>query len=235
MGDGIIRRALLGDEECAQVAKQVWALRPSWENRLPGLPFYTLGAASYLDSGATARDRYYHKAAVLNPLLESEFGWLYDRLLRALSDQIGAPVRFEPRAARPGFHIFFAHEAFKRPLSRIHFDLQYQDIDWSGHSGIDFSNPLSYTVAVRLPRSGAGLMTWSIEKSEYDAMGAAAQASLDEERARYVPYREGEMIYHSGLMLHRIAPARPGMRPDDVRLTMQGHALRGRECYWLYW
>ena len=237
LGDtGVARLDLLDGEECARALEQVFALRRRWENRFAGLPFYTLGAASYLDSGAGARDVYYEKAAALNPLLERQFDWLYDRLLRALSKRLGAPVAFEPRAARPGFHIFLAHPVFRRPLSTIHFDLQYREIDWSGHDAIDFSKPLSYTLAVRLPRSGAGLSTWGVEKAEYDAMEAAARERLGEERPpRYVAYREGEMIYHSGLLLHRIAPARPGMHPDDVRLTLQGHALPGRDGYWLYW
>ena len=233
---GVARLALLGEEECARVMTQVWAQRAHWQSRYPGLPFYTLGAASYLDSGADRRDAYYEKAAALNPLLEHEFDWLYERLLRALGDHFGAPVAFEPRAARPGFHIFLAHEAFKYPKAQIHFDLQYQDIDWTAHETIDFSKPLSYTLAVRLPRSGAGLRTWGVEKAEYDAMEAAARRRLGEERPpRYVAYREGEMICHSGLLLHQIAPAHPEMRSDDVRLTLQGHALPGREGYWLYW
>lgn len=228
------RLALLDGEECARAAEQVWALRPEWENRVPGLPFYTLGAASYLDGGD--RDAYYGKAAALNPILEREFGWLYDRMLGALGDRLGAPVAFETCAARPGFHIFLAHEAFKRPLSRIHFDLQYQEIDWSAHAGIDFSRPLSFTLALQLPRSGAGLVTWNVAKADYDAMDAADRAQLDEDcPPRYVAYRKGELICHSGLLLHRIAPAQPGMHPDDVRLTLQAHALRGRDGYWLYW
>ena len=233
---GIERIAVLDSDERDRAAEQVWAQRTRWENRYPGLPFYTLGAASYLDSGAGKRDAYYEKAATLNPLLEREFDWLYERLSRALRDLLGAPVAFEPRAARPGFHIFLPHAAFRRPAARIHFDLQYEDLDWTGHDAMDFSRPFSYTLAVRLPRSGAGLLTWDIDKAEYDAMDAAARQRLGEERPpRYVAYREGELICHSGLLLHQIAPARPGMRADDARLTLQGHALPGREGYWLYW
>ena len=235
-GGGVARLVLLDEEQCAEAAERVRGLRPHWESRWPGLPFYTLGAASYLDSGADARERYYRKAASLNPLLEREFGWLYDLLLNALGEWFGAAASFVPDAARPGFHIFLAHDAFRLPLSKIHFDVQYENIDWSGCEAIDFSRPLSFTLAIRLPRSGAGLITWSVAKPDYDAMDATARARLDEACApRYEAYREGEMVFHSGLLLHRIAPARSGLRPDDMRLTLQGHALRGREGYWLYW
>ena len=235
---GVARLALLDEAQCDRVWEQVWACRSRWEVRIPGVPFYTLGAASYLDSGAAdRRDAYYAKAAALNPLLERDFDWLYERLLRALGDHLGAPIAFEPRAARPGFHIFLAHVAFTRPHAKIHFDLQYEDLDWTAHDAIDFSRPFSFTLAVRLPSSGAGLLTWDeVEQAEYDAMDAAGRGRLVEERPpRYVAYREGEMIGHSGLLLHQIAPARRAMRTGDVRLTLQGHALPGREGYWLYW
>ena len=236
-GGGVARLALLDGAKCEEVAGRVLALRAHWESRWPSLPFYTLGAASYLDSSAGARERYYSKAAARNPLLEREFGWLYGRLLKALGEWLGAPARFVPDAARPGFHIFLAHEIFRRrPLSKFHFDIQYENLDWSGRGGIDFSRPLSFTLAVRLPRSGAGLTTSNIAKADYDAMDAAARARLHEEcPPRYEAYREGEMACHSGLLLHRIARARGRLHPGDMRLTLQGHALPGREGYWLYW
>jgi len=226
---------LLTPEECGRVLEGIQAQKKIWEPRYPGLPFYTLGAASYLDSGP-GRHGYDAKAARFNPLLEQEFGWLYERLLGALRSHLGEKVTFEPRAARPGFHIFLAHEAFRRPLGKIHFDLQYSGITWEVESKPDFSQPLSYTVAIRLPRAGAGLHLWDITKAEYDASGMTDLEAVSRERAPdYIPYKEGAMVYHSGLLLHRIAPARGGIRPDDMRVTLQGHALLGRDGYRLYW
>ncbi len=225
--------ALLTPEECGRAVEGIEARKELWEPRYPGLPFYTLGAASYLDTG---RGEYGTRAARFNPVLEQEFGWLYERLLGALRGHLGAEVAFEPRAARPGFHIFLAHEAFKRPLGRIHFDLQYSGIEWEAENEPDFSRPLSYTLAIRLPRSGAGLHLWDFTKAEYDASGMTDLEAVGRERAPdYIPYREGEMVCHSGLLLHRIAPARGGVRLDDMRVTLQGHALPGRDGYRLYW
>lgn len=233
----VVRLALLDEAECARAAGQVQALRPHWENRIPGLHFYTLGAASYLDSGPAAkRDAYYRKAAALNPILEREFEWLYDRLLRELGRLLGAPAAFEPRAARPAFHIYLAHRAFSRPLGKVHFDLQYEYLDWSAYDGLDFARPVSFTLALRLPSAGAGLLTWDIAKADYDAMDGSARARLGGQREpRYVAYREGGLICHSGLLLHQIAPARADMLPGDARITLQGHGLPGRDGYWLYW
>ena len=227
---------LLSADECARALELVRARRDAWTQRYPGLPAYTLGAASYLDSGPGRRDAYHARAAALNPLLEREFGWLYERLLEALGESLQAGVAFEPRAARPGFHIFLAHEAFKRPLGRIHFDLQFMDIDWPDGQRMDFSRPVSYTLAIRLPEAGAGLHAWDVGKAEYDAMDPAARDRIGEERTpEYVPYREGTMALHSGMLLHRIAPAADDLRPDDARVTLQGHALPGPDGYRLYW
>lgn len=227
---------LLSPDECARALESVQAHRDAWTQRYPGLPAYTLGAASYLDSGHERRDVYHAKAAALNPLLEREFGWLYERLLVALGEHLRAGVAFEPGAARPGFHIFLAHEAFRRPLGKIHFDLQFMDIDWSDGEGMDFSRPVSYTLAIRLPESGAGLLTWNIDKAEYDGLDSVSRNRIGQEKIpEYVPYREGAMVCHSGMLLHQIAPAADGLRPDDLRVTLQGHALPGRDGYRLYW
>lgn len=232
----VARIPLLSAEECARVLEQVQAHRAVWTQRYPGLPAYTLGAASYLDSGPGRRDAYYAKAAALNPLLEREFGWLYERLLGALGEHLQARAAFEPRAARPGFHVFLAHEAFKRPLGRIHFDLQFMTLDWPEGERMDFSRPVSYTLAIRLPKCGAGLRTWEIGEEEWDRMDSAARDRIGREGSPdYVPYREGTMVCHSGMLLHQIAPAAGDLRPDDMRVTLQGHALPGRSGYRLYW
>lgn len=224
---------LLTPEECDRTLERVLANRERWTARHPGLPFYTFGAASYLDA-ENDPDLYYRRAAALNPVLEREFGWLHDRVLEALSGHLDAPATFEPRAGRPGFHVFLAHEAFKRPLGRIHFDLQYEGLEWDGAR--DFSRPVSFTLAVKLPHAGAGLQTWDIAKADYDAL-----APDERERFRldaepdYVAYRAGAMLCHSGLLLHRIAPVQEDMRPNDMRVTLQGHALPGADGYRVYW
>lgn len=232
----ITRIPLLTPDECGRVLDRVQANRAAWTQRHPALPFFTLGAASYLDSGPRPTDAYRERAAACNPLLERDFGWVYDRLLRAVGRHLQAPAAFAPRAARPGFHIFLAHDAFRRPLGSIHFDLQFAGVDWPDDERVDFSRPVSCTLAVRLPRAGAGLRTWNVTRAEHDAMRPEDRGRIGRERApTYVPYRAGELICHSGLLLHQMAPASGDIRPDDMRVTLQGHALPGRTGYWLYW
>ena len=226
---------LLDPHECARVIERIDARRADWIPRNPELPFYSLGAASYLDVGG-GRTGYYDRAAAYNPLLEHDFGWLYRKLQRALEDHLRAHVIFEKRAALPGFHIFLAHPAFTQPLGRIHFDLQFHNIEWPAAGEMDFSRPVSFTLAVRLPRSGAGLHLWDIDKAAWDAMSPATRDRIGEEvPPHYVRYRTGSMVCHSGLVLHRIAPAAEHLLPDDMRVTLQGHALPGRQGYYVYW
>lgn len=232
-GGPLARLPLLDAAECARALETVLAHREAWTARLPGAPFYTLGAASYLDAAAGAAP-YYAVAAELNPLLERGFGWLYERLLPALASHLGADAAFEPRAARPGFHVFLAHPSFGRPLARIHFDLQYLNLEWDG--GRDLSRPVSFTLPVRLPRAGAGLNTWNIAKPEYDAMTPGQRERIgDDHPPDRVPYEEGVLVCHSGTLLHQIAPASRPMDPDDMRVTLQGHALPGEGGYRVYW
>lgn len=215
--------------------ERVSARRSEWIPRMSGLPFYSLGAASYLDAGS-GRAGYYARAAACNPQLERDFGWLYRKLRRALADRLQAHVVFAPRAARPGFHIFLGHPAFRQPLGRVHFDLQFHHLEWPDGAEMDFSRPFSFTLAIRLPRSGAGLHLWDIDKETWDAMSPAARNRTAEEISpRYVRYRTGSMVCHSGMVLHRIAPATEDPQPEDMRVTLQGHALPGAGGYYVYW
>ena len=229
------RLPMLTPEQCDLVIDRLQAHRSRWTQRLRGLPFYTLGAASYLDA-ESGRTAYRERARALNPLLEREFGWLYERLRSELSRCLAAEVSHEPRAALPGFHIFLSHRAFRASLGRIHFDLQFMHIDWLDADRMDFLHPVSYTLAIRLPRSGAGLLTWDITKAEYDAMAPDERSSIARDRtSNFLPYTEGELICHSGMLLHQIAPARGDPDADDMRITLQGHALHGPEGFHLYW
>src|SRR4030095_13445996 len=191
---------------------------------------HTLAASSDLDF-----DDYYAKAAQFNAHLERRFGWLYERLLRALADHLQCPVALEPRAARPGFHIKRPSEHMLIPEGNRHFDLQFSKIEWAEPDRIDFSSLLSFTLAIQLPQSGAGLHVWSITKTDFDGMDATTRAGLNlTDTVEYVPYHEGRLVCHSGLLLHTSAPS-SNLRPDDVRLTLQCHALRRGDTYVFYW
>ena len=62
---------------------------------------------------------------------------------------------FSPHLALPGFHIFDYHAIPTADVASIHFDLQYQLIDWSDDGPApDFTQPISFTLPARLPAGG---------------------------------------------------------------------------------
>ena len=235
--DASIRRlAMFSDAECRAVRDRVHALRKEWTARDPLLPFYTLGTASYLDASAGRFGAYSEAARCTNAILGENFTPLLDRLRTTLEPVLGGPVRHDTRLALPGFHIFLADPAFTRPIADVHYDLQFEHLDWSHHTPIETESQLSMTLAISLPSVGAGLRVWNIDRRQLDTL------SLNERRehmrrnrtARVHDYRTGELALHSGYLLHQVEPAR-GYCDADERITLQAHAMPAANEWVLYW
>jgi len=217
---------LLTEEECDRAHHAVHELRERWIRRQEGVPFFTLGAAAYLDATKDRFGSYIERARNENPVLKRSFGWLHQRLLEAVSGTVAAPCTMHPRLALPGFHIFLGHPSFARPVASKHFDLQYQAIDWSGIGAPDPTRQLSITLPIRVPSGGAALRVWNVswdELRDADRDTRRRLAAANRQAASHA-YRPGVVVVHSGHVLHQIAPfVEP--TPDDERLTMQAHAL----------
>jgi hypothetical protein len=228
---------VLSAEECAGVVDTVHRCRDAWAPMNARLPMYTLGAASYIEGGKGREARYLEKARAVNPLLQEHFGWLYQRLATVLGDALGGPVLYDAdHLALPGFHVFLAHPAFTRPIASLHFDLQFEHVDWSARPDLDFSRQLSMTLALCLPASGGGLRLWDVAYAEFQEMPPAEQRRVRSGalESTLVAYAAGSMVVHSGLQLHQIAPVRE-MSPDDQRITLQAHTVPTDEGWLLYW
>ena len=198
------------------------------------VPFFTLGAASYLDAGGRRRPSYEERASRDNPLLRTHFSWLYERLRTAIGDHLGEPVDFHAAFALPGFHVFERCMIFERSFASMHRDLQYRALDWTGDEP-DFDRPISFTVPMAMPSAGAGLELWDLHAADLDGLSdAEVTARAAAETPVYHPYRLGVVNLHSGHQLHRIAPMAFG---DDVseRMTLQGHGVRCGGTWRLYW
>jgi hypothetical protein len=228
---------VLNESEASRVQDIVYELRPYW--RLVGtrLPFFTLGAASYIHA-ARRQEEYVDLASRLNPILATRFADLYARLLTALSDNLGLPVTFLDfeGLALPGFHIYQFHPELDFLRPQVHKDLQHQRIDWTAIGTPDFAHPFSFTLAVALPSAGAGLNVWPSTFVPNDSRTGlpATGAGIATVGPTYHAYRVGELVIHSGLRYHQIAPM-TGVLPGENRLTLQGHGLWfGRE-WRVYW
>jgi hypothetical protein len=231
--ESIAKLRVLDSEECRAVRDAVVVLRRHWQRRSAEYPFFTLGAASYLDAPGS-RERYIEKALDENRLLAEHFGWVYERLAGVLAGHFGADVEYAGNLALPGYHIYLSHPAFELPIASIHCDTQYRLLEWPFASA-DFGKAMSFTLAIALPRSGAGLRVWPFHHDEI--AGETLQALL--RRAGnappdYFPYEAGHAAVHSGHRVHQAAPAQ-GLIASDERITLQGHALFGDGRWVLYW
>lgn len=232
--DDMAQLEVLDASECARALQEVEALRERWTRRNPMFPFFTLGAASYIDAAAS-REGYKERARRDNEILAARFGWLLERVRSTLETVLGAPVDWQPNAALPGFHIYLAHKIFEQPIASIHCDSQYELIDWAGCGEPDFREVASFTLALALPRHGGGLNVFDLHRRQArDLDGEAFARRVRESAMTYHPYRVGSMVLHSGHVMHQAAPGRD-IQPDERRITLQGHCLRAGDRWYAYW
>jgi hypothetical protein len=227
---------LLSAAEARDVRARVHALRQQWRRRREEAPFYTLGVAGYIDAARDGFAAYCAAARDSNALLAEHFGDLYARLAAAIGEHLSEPVAYHDGFALPGFHIFLADPQFATPSASLHFDRQYEHLDWSGLDAADFDRQLSYTLSIALPARGAGLLVWRVNDLELRGLPEENRKEVMRQNRRPVlhPYRVGGLAVHSGHQLHQIAPMKD-MAPDDERITLQGHALPAGGRWVLYW
>lgn len=231
----LVRAQILDRDACAATCATVLALRERWTRRIPDAEFYTLGAASYLDRDP---ERYRALAAATNPLLAEHFGALHAAVAAALAGVVGAPVEHAPALARPGFHVWGVPGIPTAPVASLHFDLQYENHLWPADACL--ADTISFTLPLHLPRRGGGLTMWDTTKPRVDAFYRTGRfgGTLDDLTVlmpeRLEAYALGELVVHSGLELHRIAPI-AAVEPDDLRVTLQGHGVRVGARWQIYW
>ncbi len=172
----------------------------------------------------------------MNPILWDNFESLYDRLVFSLEKELREPVHWAQEKAFPGFHIF--ENSYVNSLSSAqsaHFDRQYEPLDW-GQIRQTWKNArtLSFTLPLRLPASGAGLMIWNVLLQDVLQMNhQAARNHVRLAEKEPVHYEVGKLICHDGHYLHMIRPWRG--KPEEHRITLQGHCIRVDGTWLCYW
>ena len=182
-------------------------LREHWDRRAENMEFYTLGKSTYLDGNTPA---YFECREGINPILFRHLGFMYEDLREMLATILGEPVFFNPDVALPGFHVFPSDPQFLTMHGAWHVDLPHQTLS------LGESDTQAYTVAIKLPTGGGG-MDMKINGKE-----------------EYVSYEEGKMYLHDGTDVHRISCYKE-YRPDEYRITLQGHLVRNNGELITFW
>lgn len=233
------RLSALSGADCAEIEARVLALRPRWSTRRWRGTF-TIGRATYADAanGADAQREYHDQLPAANRLLRERFGDLLELVRARLERHLGEPVAFYERAALPGFHIFAPPGIPVGDRGTPHFDLQHRYIAWP--SPPDEGRLLSFTLPIATPAAGAGMDLWDLTQPEYQRIARGGDAELSREQVIRTtpmvrcPYVPGRLHLQSRMLLHRIAGI-PSVAPDDLRITLQGHAVRLDGRWLLYW
>ncbi|HEX8502111.1 MAG TPA: hypothetical protein VF659_16115 [Pyrinomonadaceae bacterium] len=231
----------LTPSQCAEVGATVHLLKSFWSQVNPPSDFYTLGVASYIEfcNPAGAHVEYYDKARRYNPVLKEYFGGLLENVRGTLERQLGEPVSYMEEFAIPGFHIWLTDAIPTRASASVHFDLQYQSLNWPSPGAVEYDKPVSFTLPIRLPERGGGINVWDVSYREIMSLSEqAVPVDVDTMRSArpqfQYEYSLGRLVMHSGHFLHQIAPV-PEVRPGDERITLQGHALRCGGQWQVYW
>jgi hypothetical protein len=213
------------------------------------IDFYTIGAVTYIDGYNPSQ--YYNYAHQVNPTLKQYFGWMYDIVLKKLSNELESPCELINDLAHPGFHVFGAKpgnneylntkSTLELPHATIHVDLQqetHKEI-WDQFNKVDLENPLTFTLAIELPINGGGLNTWNSDETkqyEYDNDYTKKLKSFDYKEygePTVVQYYEGKMFYFIGELLHQMGPGH-NLYHGDRRITLQGHGIKCDDIWRIY-
>lgn len=238
----ILTEQILSEKQCAEVYATIQSLKEHWITRgEEPASFFTLGTASYLDflNLPDFAGDYYNRAKQYNPLLKKHFSQIYELVKNSLEEQLQAPVSYHPEFALPGFHIWETPAIFTKSTASVHFDLQYQNLNWQDKENIDFQRTISFTLPIKLPHLGGGLNVWDLTYEEYtdgrDPNYLGDVEVMKRFRNKTVhPYNVGNIVIHGGHSLHQIS-AIAQVYPGDERITLQGHGVYHNGQWLLYW
>lgn len=240
---------LITSSQCQTITSSVTSLNHLFIDRNIG--FSTLGVSSYLDINHPVSSRYWGSspgsiesylasAKTLNPTLDNFFISLYNLVCRFFSSRFQVECILHPTCARPGFHHYNNHPSNSRQISHIpHFDGQYEQLLPMFSGSLTpyecIHNTLSFTLPICLPACGSGLKYWEFHYEDtLNISRDTCIGRLSSIKPRELIYEVGDLVYHSGHLLHQIK-AWPARSSDSPRITLQGHGLLFNNILYLYW
>ena len=178
---GVVK--ILTDDETKKVEQGVydcvhlWKGRENWHpvNDVPRynediesyMHYSTLGATLYMDASDNGWSYYEKHKEITNRVLDLKFGWVYEKLITALTPHVGE-CSLESGLARPGFHIYqFEDAPDPRKHHRcLHMDGQFfyalKFLKEKYGRVIDIKEPLSFTFTITRPSRGSAIGFWGL-------------------------------------------------------------------------
>jgi len=243
---------LITAEECKVLVDKVLTLKEHWISRnnyygedvgvsLAYPDFHTLGAAAYLDGPSAHVNNN-------NELILRHFSDIINMVADVISKELGAPTFLDPDYACPGFHIFRGRDTMlygTRFGGSIHLDAPHITSEFS--FDFDKSRPITFTLALSMPKNGGGMNYWleddhlkDIKRGKttdqismlYEYLSPQFRNWVDVNKI-YEEYKIGTLYIHDGQTLHQVANEVPTFS-DDIRVTLQGHGVYRKEGLMLY-
>jgi len=189
-----------------------------------GIPLYVDGANKHLYN--IRKDRY-------NQLLEQNFGWIYQKLLKKLEYITDKRCKYVDELSLPGFHVFKAGSWLGSgwSVASLHVDKQFDYIQ--GYNNLDKTDVFSFTVGITLPKK-SGLYIYNCTENDIN-VGYWPFYTYFKNKPRYKVYYEvGKLYFHDGLHYHMISEFDS---KNTDRITLQGHGIwnKDKNEYIIYW
>lgn len=190
-----------------KVVSNLFKLKDMWVSRSDDFPFFTLGRSAYLD-GKTPE--YKRSQKDMNKLLYNNFKELYNNILHVLEDKLHEEIYYPEDLCYPGFHIFPSDKKLLTIAGNWHIDCPHETL------GLGSKDTSTFTVPIMLPESGGGI------------------DCIIDNMPIHIAYKEKEMLCHDGTTLHRIASFKE-YKPNEYRITLQGHLVRRNKRMEVFW
>jgi hypothetical protein len=182
----------------------------------------TIGAPLYRNRDVL--DEYRAAARSSNRELYRHFRLAHERIAAFFEHRYGVPVVYAEDLAVPGFHVFSFEYPGSFPGGGWHMDGMAFQVPFFADRRAEIEGVLNFTVPFEIPDGGSGM---NFEDSIPGSLTPGGGAAVT------LPFRPGAMLFTEADHWHRIGDSHclsPGRR-----ITMQGHGLRFRGRWVLFW
>ena len=211
-------KQILNKNMCKKIKNTILSLNKNWFKR--NFMLYTLGKSSYL----------HDKVNTLlinnnNKFLLENFFDMYNFLINELRVILKTKnVYYKKDGFLPGFHIFVPNLLFQFPVASFHMDTQQSLNNWN--KDCNLNNSISFTLSIDLPKNSPGLYLFDADKRD------SRLKAICKNRC-FIPYKIGKIILHHGNNWHIMAPSK--INKNEYRITLQGHGIKCKDSWYIYW